>query len=103
LGRMASYNKLNNGVPIEIVAYENDDVWVVIDQLMPVFKEKGFVGPLNIQGRLTRNGLKLFEMNPRFTGITGLRALMGFNEVEACIRSWLSLDKGGPLQLNNNS
>ena len=31
-------------------------------------------------------------MNPRFTGITHLRALMGFNEVEACIKSWLRID-----------
>lgn len=103
LGKMASYNKLANGVPIEIVPYEDDHVWEVVDKLMPVFKEKGLVGPLNIQGRITRKGLKIFEMNPRFTGITGLRALMGFNEVEACIRSWLKIgDKPNPLRLNND-
>lgn len=94
IGKMASFNKLNNGVPIEIVPYEDDEVWDVVDKLLQVFKEKGFVGPLNIQGRLTKKGLKLFEMNPRFTGITGLRALMGFNEVEACIKSWLDLGEG---------
>ncbi|ACF14586.1 NAD-dependent epimerase/dehydratase [Chloroherpeton thalassium ATCC 35110] len=94
MGRMASYNKLNNGIPIEIVPYENEYVWLVIDQLTPTFLELGLRGPLNIQGRLTENGLKIFEMNPRFTGITGLRALMGFNEVEACVKEWLELDKG---------
>ena len=103
LGKMASYNKLANGVPIEIVPYEDDHVWEVVDKLMPIFKEKGLVGPLNIQGRMTGKGLKIFEMNPRFTGITGLRALMGFNEVEACIRSWLKIgDKPNPLRLNND-
>jgi nucleoside-diphosphate-sugar epimerase len=48
---------------------------------------------LNIQGRLTNKGFKIFEINPRFTGITGLRALMGFNEVEICIKDWLSMGK----------
>lgn len=94
MGRMFSYNKLNNGVPIEVVPYENEYIWSVVDQLTPTLLKMGLRGPLNIQGRLTENGLKLFEMNPRFTGITGLRALMGFNEVEACVKEWLGIDKG---------
>ena len=94
LGKMASYNKLNNGVPIEVIPYENDQVWEVIDKLIPTFMDLGLYGPLNIQGRMTNQGLKLFEMNPRFTGITGLRALMGFNEVEACVKEWLNIDSG---------
>jgi nucleoside-diphosphate-sugar epimerase len=103
MGRMASYNKLNNGVPIEIVPFENDLVWEVIGKLMPAFLKLGLRGPLNIQGRITEHGLKLFEMNPRFTGITGLRALMGFNEVEACVKEWLGIDKGKNfLQFNYN-
>lgn len=103
MGRMFSYNKLNNGVPIEIVPYENDYVWSVVDQLTPTFLKMGLRGPLNIQGRITENGLKLFEMNPRFTGITGLRALMGFNEVEACVKEWLGIDKGqNQLRFNYN-
>lgn len=103
MGRMFSYNKLNNGVPIEIVPYENEYVWSIIDRLTPVLLKMGLCGPLNIQGRLTENGLKLFEMNPRFTGITGLRALMGFNEVEACVKEWLDIDKGNnQLHFNYN-
>jgi nucleoside-diphosphate-sugar epimerase/carbamoylphosphate synthase large subunit len=94
IGKMSSYNKLKNGVPIEIIPFENDYIWSVIDKLIPIFQNLGIVGPLNIQGRLTEDGLKLFEMNPRFTGITGLRAIMGFNEVEACVKEWLSIDKG---------
>jgi nucleoside-diphosphate-sugar epimerase/carbamoylphosphate synthase large subunit len=103
LGKMASFNKLNNGVPIEIVPYDDDRIWEAVERLLPVLKDKGLVGPLNIQGRITNKGLKIFEMNPRFTGITGLRALMGFNEVEACIRSWLGLgNKSGILSINND-
>ncbi|WP_321369251.1 NAD-dependent epimerase/dehydratase family protein [uncultured Draconibacterium sp.] len=103
MGRMFSYNKLNNGVPIEIVPYDNEYVWNIIDKLTPTFLKMGLRGPLNIQGRITENGLKLFEMNPRFTGITGLRALMGFNEVEACVKEWLDIDKGkNQLRFNYN-
>ena len=103
MGRMFSYNKLNNGVPIEIVPYENDYIWSIVDKLTPELLKKGLRGPLNIQGRLTENGLRLFEMNPRFTGITGLRALMGFNEVEACVKEWLGINKGNnQLRFNYN-
>src|SRR5690606_29979366 len=56
----------------------------------------------NIQGRITDKGLRLFEMNPRFTGITGLRAIMGFNEVEACIKSWLNINNNEALSLTLN-
>jgi nucleoside-diphosphate-sugar epimerase len=103
LGRMMSYNKLQNGIPIEIVPFESNYVWSVIDKLIPALLERGLAGPLNIQGRLTNEGLKLYEMNPRFTGITGLRALMGFNEVEACVKEWLGIDTAGNhLQMNYN-
>lgn len=100
IGRMATYNKLNNGIPIEILPYENDYVWSVIDRLYPTLVAAGLRGPLNLQGRLTDQGLKLFEMNARFTGITGLRAMMGFNEVEACIKHWLTGEIQPPLCTN---
>lgn len=103
MGRMISCNKLINGVPIEIVPFENKYIWDVIDMLTPTLLQFGLKGPLNIQGRVTEHGLKLFEMNPRFTGITGLRALMGFNEVEACVKEWLGIDKGkNQLRFNYN-
>ena len=102
IGRMASYNKLNNGVPIEILPIDNESIWDVTDQLTPHLLDLGLTGPINIQGRLTNNGLKLFELNPRFTGITGLRALMGFNEVEACVKDWLGIGNASkPLEINS--
>lgn len=101
LGKMATYNKLSSGIPIEILPYEDPLIWETVDRLLPEFLNRGLVGPLNIQGRMTKRGLKVFEMNPRFTGITGLRALMGFNEVEACIKSWLNIgDQPSFLEFN---
>lgn len=94
LGKMASYNILRNGIPIEVLPYDNPEMWIDIDKLTGELLKLGLRGPLNLQGRMTENGLKLFEMNQRFTRITGLRSLMGFNEVEACIKEFLGIDKG---------
>jgi nucleoside-diphosphate-sugar epimerase/carbamoylphosphate synthase large subunit len=101
LGRMASYNKLNNGIPIEILPFDEPHIWKITDKLLPKLIDLGLVGPINIQGRLTDTGFKIFEINPRFTGITGLRALMGFNEVEVCIARWLKIPNS-PTVLNLN-
>ena len=102
IGKMASYNKLNNGVPIEILPFENEKMWADLDSLIPTLVALGARGPLNLQGRITNQGLKLFEINARFTGITGLRAVLGFNEVEACIRNWLTGEQIKPLRINQN-
>lgn len=37
-------------------------------------------GPINIQCRLVDGRVKVFEINPRFSGTTSLRAMMGYNE-----------------------
>lgn len=43
-------------------------------------------GPMNIQGRV-RNGIFMpFEINPRFSASTYLRAMAGFNEVDILIK-----------------
>lgn len=47
-------------------------------------------GPANFQFRLDSEGrAKVFEINGRFSGTTPLRALVGFNEVEMCLRHLL--------------
>lgn len=43
-------------------------------------------GPLNIQGRLVNGKWFTFEINPRFSGTSYMRALMGFNEPDVLIR-----------------
>jgi len=43
-------------------------------------------GPLNIQCRFVNGVLYPFEVNPRFSGTTYIRALMGFNEPDILIR-----------------
>lgn len=51
-------------------------------------------GPINIQGRVDADGRFLpFEINPRFSASTYLRAVAGFNEVDYFVRHLL----GQPL------
>jgi len=43
-------------------------------------------GPLNIQCRVVDGEVRVFEINPRFSGTTSLRALVGFNEPDLLYR-----------------
>lgn len=45
------------------------------------------IGPLNIQGRIKNGVLIPFEINPRFSASTYLRALAGANEIDLYIKS----------------
>ena len=47
----------------------------------------GSQGPINIQGRVLDGDLIPFEINPRFSASSYLRALAGFNEVDIFIRN----------------
>lgn len=46
----------------------------------------GAKGPINIQCRLVQGKVCVFEINPRFSGTTSLRAMVGFNEPDILIR-----------------
>lgn len=46
-------------------------------------------GPLNFQCRVHRGEVYIFEINPRFSGTTNLRAMAGFNEPDLLIRKYV--------------
>jgi carbamoyl-phosphate synthase large subunit len=50
----------------------------------------GSCGPLNIQGRVRNGTLLPFEINPRFSASTYLRAMAGFNEIDMLIQYRIS-------------
>jgi carbamoyl-phosphate synthase large subunit len=52
-----------------------------------IAKKLGSVGPLNIQCRLVGEKVYIFEINPRFSGTSPMRALAGFNELEIAIKN----------------
>lgn len=100
-GIFISRNVLKNGVPVYIYTIAPEE-FEYLDQIMkfvPICIEKKVKGPVNIQGRITENGLICFEMNMRFTGITGNRAQLGFNEVDFLIKDFL----GMPVKLKGYS
>ena len=47
----------------------------------------GTLGAVNIQCRLDARGVRVFEINPRFSGTTALRAMAGYNEPDELLRS----------------
>jgi carbamoyl-phosphate synthase large subunit len=44
-------------------------------------------GPLNIQCRLQDNKVYVFEINPRFSGTSPMRAIVGFNELDLSLKN----------------
>ncbi len=69
-------------------AWVTDHV-AVLAEASRVVSKLGIVGPCNIQIRVTARGAVPFEINPRFSGTTGMRSHFGYNEVEMAIRSFV--------------
>uniref|UniRef100_A0A7V4THQ9 ATP-grasp domain-containing protein n=1 Tax=Candidatus Caldatribacterium saccharofermentans TaxID=1454753 RepID=A0A7V4THQ9_9BACT len=86
LGIFVSENVLKSGIPMRVEPRSIPEVEYVALKVAEAFCDLGLFGPLNIQGKITRRGFVAFEVNPRFTGITGVRTLLGFRECEAVIR-----------------
>ena len=51
-----------------------------------IVKKLGAKAAINVQCRVYKNKVYVFEINPRFSGTTSIRALMGYNEPEVLIR-----------------
>lgn len=61
-----------------------------------VIRNTALTGSNNIQFRVTADGPKVLEINPRFSGTCGIRAAFGFNDVEMWIRDALGLPPERP-------
>lgn len=57
----------------------------------------GARGPLNVQCRMAGGAVKVFEVHPRFSGTTSIRADVGFNEPDIVIRNVLDGEVFGRL------
>lgn len=53
----------------------------------------GAKGPINFQCRVFNRKVYIFEINPRFSGTTSLRAMAGFNEPDILIRKYILKEK----------
>lgn len=58
----------------------------VTQQCKEIARAIGARGPINIQCRLVDGVVKVFEINPRFSGTTSLRAMAGYNEPDLLMR-----------------
>jgi carbamoyl-phosphate synthase large subunit len=59
--------------------------------------ELGLRGPANIQLRLVGEHVVVFEVHPRFSGTTSIRASAGFNEPDTLIQNYLFGQQFGRL------
>jgi len=57
----------------------------ITTQCRNIAESIGSTGPLNFQCRLVENKVKVFEINPRFSGTSHFRSLCGFNEVDSLL------------------
>ena len=61
----------------------------VTEQCREIAQAIGARGAINIQCRFVDGKVKVFEINPRFSGTTSLRAMVGYNEPDILIRKHL--------------
>jgi carbamoyl-phosphate synthase large subunit len=52
-----------------------------------IAEKLGSTGPLNFQGRMHNGKFYIFEINPRFSGTSFMRAMSGFNEADLWIKN----------------
>ena len=84
LGVFQSKNNLHNGVPVTVEVTNSMGLRESVNSAVSVLISQGIIGPCNLQCFQTApNKFEFFEFNARCTGITGVRALYGFNEVDA--------------------
>ncbi len=62
---------------------------LVTKQCREIASALGARGAVNIQCRLVDGVVKVFEINPRFSGTTSIRAMMGYNEPDVLLRYYL--------------
>ncbi|MFH1084410.1 MAG: hypothetical protein V1772_01425, partial [Chloroflexota bacterium] len=86
VGRFASRNHLRAGVNMLVDPLDDPAMWAAGELLAQALLAVGLRGPCNLQGRITRAGVRFYEVNPRYTGATRARDLLGYREVEAGVR-----------------
>lgn len=79
LGSIVLKRILSGGFSQFVECQNYEEIDIVARKIAEKVNSKG---PLNIQCRILNNELYVFEINPRFSGTTPFRALLGFNEAD---------------------
>ena len=86
LGTIVLWRELLQGPTYRAVAGDYPDVLQEAECIANALRP---IGPCNIQLRITDRGPVCFEINPRFSGTTPIRAHFGFNEADAAVRHFV--------------
>jgi lipopolysaccharide/colanic/teichoic acid biosynthesis glycosyltransferase/carbamoylphosphate synthase large subunit len=89
LGTFMSRNVLKFGMPTKIFPFCCEEYEEFARRMALCLADIGMIGPVNLQCKITDRGPVFFEVNPRFTGITSVRAVLGFREVEAMLNHFV--------------
>lgn len=92
-GAIIFRRKLVKGFTFRATVVKNAEIEKVVKKTA---LNLGASGPLNIQLKLTPRGPVIFEINPRISSSTVMRAHFGFNEPEMAIRRFLLDEKINP-------
>ena len=84
---MVLNRNLKNGNTIKATFEKNNKTKIIENFIVEVTKKIKPFGPLNFQLCLTKKGPVIFEINPRFSGTTPLRANFGINEIQILLSS----------------
>lgn len=76
-----------------------DDYPTLREQAEHIARAVGSRGPINIQGRVRGGVLIPFEINPRFSASTYLRAMAGFNEIDILLQFLAYGEKPRPVNI----
>ncbi len=85
-GTIVLRRRLQAGTTVTAEAGEFPEVRRVAGEIASALRP---AGPCNIQLRVHEGSPIPFEINPRFSGTTAMRARMGFNEVETALRHFV--------------
>jgi carbamoyl-phosphate synthase large subunit len=85
-GTIVMRRRLQAGTTVAAELGEFPDVAATAEAVASALRP---LGPCNVQLRLHRGRAVPFEINPRFSGTTAMRARAGFNEVDAALRHFV--------------
>jgi len=83
LGQIAFRRSLAAGLTYKAEVVADEEIAETCRRVVEMFD---VVGPVNLQLRKTTEGVRVFEINPRFSSSAPMRAQFGFNEAELCLR-----------------
>ncbi len=83
VGQIAFRRTLSAGLTYRAEVVRDPEIEAVCRRVADAFR---LWGPINVQLRKTADGVRIFEVNPRFSSSAVMRAGFGFNEAELCLR-----------------